>query len=301
MKKFLYKFLLFLLPLIALFVFIEFSLRNIDSIYELKRNGIITQSDSIEILIMGNSHANDGINPTCFRLNAYSLANATQSLLYDKELLLKYLPKLKNLKYVIFSIDYPSLYWGFIEERDFFYYNYFGINIRNKSYLKENLSFFFYVYSPLTSIKLLYSNTFINKKNKMINGWTGYDFTNYNTLTREYAVKRVENFNNDIKNSKEHNYICKEFESLIIYLLDRNITPILITPPCHKYLTECLDSNIQKINSDYIQYLTQKYNLKYLNSEADTAFKSNHFVNVDHLNKIGAEKYTKMLDRLLFE
>ena len=87
-----------------------------------------------------------------------NLAFGSQTILYDKQLILKYIGILKNLKYVIISLDYPSLYWGFSKDRDFFYYHYYGINIRNKSYFKENFSYFFYVYSPKTSVEILMNN-----------------------------------------------------------------------------------------------------------------------------------------------
>ncbi|MBK6700264.1 MAG: hypothetical protein IPG55_10285 [Saprospiraceae bacterium] len=294
MKRFIFKIFLFIMPLILLYIFVEYKLRNIESIYELKRNGLIAQSDSIEILIVGNSHACDGINPLYFKQSAYNLAFGSQTILYDKQLILKYIGILKNLKYVIISLDYPSLYWGFSKDRDFFYYHYYGINIRNKSYFKENFSYFFYVYSPKTSVEILMNNN----KLKLVDGWTGYDSTNYSLLTEKLGKKRVESFNADIKNSrqtKEHEYICSELELLIDFLKQKEIIPILITVPCYKYYTVNLDSNILESNLQYINKLKEKYNLVYLNSLNDTSFNASDFYNNDHLNKYGAEKYSKNL------
>lgn len=298
MKHFFYTLSFFALPLLALFAFCEFSLRHIHSSYALKRDGLIAQSNRVEILIVGNSHASDGINPACFSRPAYNLAYGSQTLVYDKELIMKYAPILGNLKYVIIGIDYPSLYWGFVKERDFFYYHYYGINVKNKPYIKEKLSFFFYVYSPRTAISILMANA----KPKLVDGWEGHDGSDCAALTDELGKQRVELFNADIRTSiqsKEHAQICADLEQLIVFLKKKGVTPILVTAPCYKYLTSHFDRHILDDNLSYISQLTNKYDLVYLNSLEDPSFEASDYFNNDHLNRRGSEKYSKIIDRLI--
>lgn len=301
MKHFVYKYLLFVLPLLLIFFFLEYSLRNIKSGYTTKLDGLIAKSNDIEILIVGNSHANYGIDPAYLSLPAYNMAYVSQTILYDKQIILKYLPILKNLKYVIISIDYPTLYYGSDETRDFFYYHYYGINLRHKSYFNQNLSYFFYVFSPVPSIKLLLNKAgdlFVNG-DSFVNGWQGYDSTNYTYINEKAGKQKAEHFDDEINSSNEHRYICSEFESLIALLKQKNITPVLVSAPCYKYVTDNLDKNRMDENLLFVKKLQAQYNLAYLNSLEDTSFKIEDFYDCDHLNKFGAEKFTMKINNLI--
>ena len=301
MKRFVLKYFLFVLPLLVIFLFLELSLRNIKSGYTIKRDGLIAKSNDIEILIVGNSHANYGIDPKYLKLKAYNMAYVSQTILYDKQIILKYLPVLKNLKYVIISIDYNTLYSGFDEARDFFYYHYYGINLRDRSYFNQNLSYFFYVFSPSTSVKLLLHKTddyFVNG-DAFVNGWEGYDSTNYGFMIEKGGKQKAEHFDDQVKISKEHKYILSEIESLISFLKQKNIVPVLVSAPCYKYFTDNLDNKILEENSLFVKKLQEKYNLPYLNSLQDTSFRLEDYYDCDHLNKYGAAKYTMKIDSLI--
>jgi hypothetical protein len=301
MKRFAYKILLFLLPVLLIFFFLEYSLRNIKSGYNTKRDGLIAQSNDIEILIVGNSHANYGINPQYFNKKAYNMAYVSQTILYDEQLILKYLPVLKNLKYVIISIDYFTLYAGFDETRDFFYYHYYGINLRNRSYFNQNLSYFFYVFSPAPAVKLLLNKAgdFFVNGDTFVNGWQGLDSTEHISLTEKSGKMKAEHFDDVINSSKEHNLIYSEFESLVQILKEKNITPVIVSAPCYKYVTQYLDNKILKENLSFVKKLKEKYNLVYLNSLNDTSFKAEDFYDCDHLNKYGSAKYSIQLNNLI--
>jgi hypothetical protein len=229
------------------------------------------------------------------------MAYVSQTILYDKQLILKYLPVLKSLRYVIISIDYTTFYCGFDETRDFFYYHYYGINLRKRNYFNQNLSYFFYVFSPTPAIKLLLnkSDDFFVNGDQFVNGWQGYDSTNYSFMTEKAGKQKAEHFDDQINSSKEHNYILSEIDSLIKLLKDKNITPILISAPCYKFVTEYLDSNRLNENSLLVKTLQKKYNLVYLNSLKDTSFRIEDYYDCDHLNIYGAAKFTLQINSLI--
>ena len=293
MKAFLNRLALFILPFLLLFLFIEYRLRTIQSSYEIKRDGLVALQDSIQILAVGNSHAGNGIDPMCFKLPAYNLAFGSQSILYDKQLVLKYIPMLKKLKYVIISIDYPSLYWGY--EREFFYYRYFGFNVNKRNFWKERISFFFNVYSPQVSLKYLFNH----ENAKHTHGWAGQESTDFMHLSEAAGKDRVAQLNNDIKLSKLHDFITFELESLIVVLKQNKITPILITSPCSKYFNNNLDKKIVDANLSFIHQLQAKYNLIYFDAQHSSSFSDADFFNVDHLNKQGAIKFSKQIDSVI--
>src|ERR1700741_548291 len=93
-KKFIFKSVLFAIPLLLGFILVEFWLRSIPNSYNQKRIYLEQQLDSIEVLILGSSHSVDGINPQYIHPKAFNLGNISQSMYYDKSLTLKYLSRM---------------------------------------------------------------------------------------------------------------------------------------------------------------------------------------------------------------
>ena len=112
MKLFFKKILFFILPLSVVVIMMDLYLANMNSLYKEKANGLLEYANEIEILILGNSHATYGVDPSSFSTSTFNLANVGQSIYFDKELTLQNLKNLKNLKYVFISLDYHSLYFS---------------------------------------------------------------------------------------------------------------------------------------------------------------------------------------------
>ncbi len=110
MKQFTLKIFLFLLPILIIGIALEFLLREIPNQYTLKDNYIATSSRKIETLVLGSSHTYYGVNPEYFTKPCFNLANISQSLNFDLELLKKHENEFSNLKTVIIPISYFSLF-----------------------------------------------------------------------------------------------------------------------------------------------------------------------------------------------
>ena len=109
MLKYLKKMTRFLVFPLIIFIILEIILRIIPNDYKLKKDYIRTKGDKIENLILGSSHTYKGIKPDYFLPNSFNLAYSSQSLMFDKIILEKYINDLKNLKRVIIPISYFSL------------------------------------------------------------------------------------------------------------------------------------------------------------------------------------------------
>ncbi|MBE0675625.1 MAG: hypothetical protein IH591_13270, partial [Bacteroidales bacterium] len=110
MKKLNNKILLFLLPLIVIGGLMEILLRQIPNVYQFKREFLELNSDSIEVLFLGNSHSYFGLNPDNITCRSFNAAHVSQTLEYDLAILQKYESKWSELKYIILPISYFSLY-----------------------------------------------------------------------------------------------------------------------------------------------------------------------------------------------
>ena len=164
MKHFIWKLLMFfIIPFLFLFSLDSF-LRNQNSLHKEKYKTALKQKDSIEIIILGNSHATYGVNPTGFKKYAYNLANVNQSIYFDKRITLSLLPKLKRIKYVLISIDYHSLYFSSQGEWDKWSYMGNGIKYKNNRTTLIDISPSLFCYSLNVSVNLLKKRLFDEHK-----------------------------------------------------------------------------------------------------------------------------------------
>ncbi|PDS26647.1 hypothetical protein [Flavobacterium branchiophilum] len=302
MNIFLRKTIFFLLPILLLGVFAEIKVRNVRSILGEKSHEIEQYRFEIETLILGTSHEYEGISPQYMKTSAYNLACGDQSLLYDKALLEQYQAKLNNLKFVIIGLDYPSLYWGYRDDRAFFYYHNYGINLRNKNFWKEDMSHLLYVYSPKNAFKLITEKT--NKENVIaFKGWETAITQQPQVLTDAAGLERVqffrENYITESIKSREHFMVCKKLEEMIMFCKRKKITPILVTTPCDETFTKHLEQRIVQKDAAFISKLIKKYQLIHLNYLTDKRFQKTDYIDIDHLNQFGAKKLSVSIDSVI--
>ena len=291
MRKFLLKSIHFILPIFILLIILEFLTRNANTVIGEKKEGLITNIDSIQLLILGNSHTGDGLNPSQFNLYAYNMAMGSQSLYYDIEITKKYLSRLSHLKYVLISVDYHSLYFTHEKKRDFLYHNYYNLDYNKDIWRNSNMSTLFYGYGFKLGL-----NQILKPKYNLTKGWAGYKTTNQTQLNSVYAQKRVDYFNYIInENISNKNEIISELNLFISLLKSKNITPIIIALPCHKYFNNLLNKNILKQNEEDIHAICRKNNIEYFNY-LNEDFPDSLFYNVDHLNEKGATQISDMIN-----
>lgn len=261
-----------------------------------KQSYLSEQCDSIELLILGTSHAGAGLNPTLFKLNAFNAANGSQSLYYDIEITKKYLNRMNQLKYVLISIDYHSLYFTHEPNRDFMYDYYYGIDYKNKSSNKNILSILIQGYGLKNGISMI-----TKQPSKLLKGWDAFTGTSYSDLNRHDAKVRVDGFNKKIKNNLQNkDDIIKDLNAFIELLKSKKITPILLTLPCHLYYLEEIDPFFVESNERDIKQLQLKHDIKYLNF-LNEKLPNICFYNVNHLNKLGAKIMTTKINEYIFQ
>ena len=269
------------------------------------REQLLENADSIEILILGNSHTTAGINPHLFTLYAQSMAFGSQSLYFDRRITEKYLPILPNLKYVFISFDYFSLYSEHEESRDFFYKYYYDIDYKNRKFGKEYFLQSFFVYSPKKTLELMWQQLFppegesAVQKGKGWHGWNGHDYEQVASV--DWCRGKAAIFNKTIDSYEGGDAIFQDLESLIITLKSRGITPILITCPNYSTLRSFFRKEILDENKRKADYLVHKHGVLLLDYFEDDSFTYLDYADCDHLNLSGAEKLTTRIDSLIME
>jgi len=264
MNKFFKKLGIFFLPIIIVVFFFEYNLSQIPTSYSVKKNYLEENISKIQILVLGSSHALNGINPEYFSKNTFNIANSSQSIYYDMKIFEKYVLKFKKLKKVIIPISYFSLEYNFSGPeswKEFFYKRVYGIDpeIIKKRFDIRNYSFLM-LYGQIRAIS--YALKGFDVDLVMTMNKTGY------VPVQEGIVKKI----NDMEAITLHESIMKKSN------IDKE-----------KYL------EMQK----NIKILSSKYNVKYFNYFFDERFTDVDFVNSDHLDAYGAEKFTKILEEVL--
>lgn len=256
---------------------------------------MLAAADSIELLILGNSSAMDGIDPSQFEPYAFNFAFAAQPLYYDIRLTEKYLPELPHLKYVVISTIFASFYHE--GSRSFYYHHYFGIDYKNRSYWKENLSQAFFVHDS-EQLRHIIAHTFKNRpKFELVKGWSSFHNTDYESVESDAKARlRAEFFNNVTEKYKGGDTVFNDLDAFLAFLMEKNITPILVTMPYQENVRKYLDKNIEAKNTERLNYLSEKYGVAFLDLYADQDFVTEDFHNFDHLNEKGAAKLAAKID-----
>ena len=137
MTKLLFRLLLLLLPFALLVGAFEFKFRKArNNQYVVKKSLLESASEEVEILTLGSSHGYRGILPELLGRRAFNLAATSQSIYYDVELAIKYLPNLPRLTTVVLPVSYFSLEYqldqGAERWRCYYYYTFYSIPHRSR-------------------------------------------------------------------------------------------------------------------------------------------------------------------------
>lgn len=305
-----------MLPLLVILL-TDIWLRNQNTLYKEKYNGLIEQKDSIQLLILGNSHATYGVDPNPFFLYAYNLASPSQSIYFDKRLTLSLLDSLVNLRYVLISIDYHSLYFSSQDYRNVWSYYGNGIKYKKEKYWLAKLSPFLFGYSKSVSIAMIkkriknclkYKNTSIidhidaeydriNPMDKIRRGFIGAEGIDENCFNETWYKYRAEYTAKNYFSLNEKEEVMADLNDFIIKLKSHEIVPILFSTPTYSEYNSFLDEKILQQNQRDIQQLCELQNIVYLNYMNDKQFSKNDFNDPDHLNKQGAMKFSELLNQ----
>lgn len=295
-----------LLPLILLFTWAEYGLRNIPNDYQFKKKQLELAAPSIKILILGSSHSYYDIIPHLLRDKAFNLSYSSQPLKYDNELYQLYAPQLNSLHTVVLSISYNSFYWNLedaIEQwRAKNYVIYYG--------LKDEASFknHFEISSNKGSLNYHRLINYYLKHESVIScdslGW-GTSFTSSKqkdlSQSAKYAIERhTQKELNSTKSKVCFQQNLNALKQLIDSATKHRINVLLVTTPAfHTYSNHLNHEQFNQMTSTINHLIASKPNCAYLNMLTDNRFIKSDFYDADHLNDIGAKKFTLIIDSVI--
>ena len=303
MKKFFSKLIKFSIPLIVFAIILHFLLMNLNTSYQVIKSQLY--SKKYELIVLGNSQAHYAVNPKYFsKLKTLNLANVSQHLHYEKEILTQYLKQENhNIKFVLISVDYHSLNKVSTSEiRESLIYYSTGVKpYYNKSkiyFLSPLFSYSPYsvlglikniVYDYFKGIEIVDLEKMSKEKNliKIIDGFVGFSGSNFHDYSK---IDKI------ILNEKDFDNALIILKQTIDLLIKNNIEPILFSAPVHKQEYNLrYEYDILKRNQKIIKEIQNDFNIKYWDF-MKLELEDNKFYNQNHLNISGAKEFSKILD-----
>lgn len=301
MKKFILKVSFFIIPLIIPIILIELFITLKPNAFNIKANYIKNNKD-IEVLFLGSSHTQYGINPEIITAKSANLAYARQDYKLDSALFFNYIPQLINLKYVFLEIGYNSV------DRDNstnfrtpWYYNYHGISFSNtKRRFRYPLYFTSMTFFNNYIIQTLNPNGYKNELNDfgfVTNNFSGpFKDLGYQPLKIEETSGRRLKVNRREQSQKLFSSNKDRLLSIIDYCSEHDINVIVLRAPVFTTMVEYYVADKNQRRLDLIDSLMSRKLVEVLDYEHSEIFQVTDFKDDHHLNSTGAKKLTLLVD-----
>lgn len=296
MKQFLRNILIFSSIILLLLAAGEVVSRKLPSVYRYKAEYMRRFGDKVEVIILGNSHTYYGIQPDKLGVEAFNLANITQTPEYDLAILQEYIDSSPKLKYVIIPISYCTYRDPSFKDSDIWYFEVkYKVDMRLSVHPDLSIYNLSIVDFDAYSGKL---GNIVRRRKSNICDSLGYGL-NYSLADRETSLWESKG----IWHARQHyNPYCGR-DSVVFRLQSEMIElcrshgaePVFITTPGWKTYREHLDR--QQLDEMYRRAyeLRDRYNVKYYDFLADQRFIDADFHDVDHMSEFGAAKLTRIL------
>ena len=301
MKSFTIRILLFLLPIFAALLYIEVKLSGIENSYNKKRQLLGRQLNHIEILVTGSSQNLYGIDPGCFSVPGFNLANVSQSFYYDKRIVLKYIDSIPNLKMVIIPAGYFSfmgqLYGTKEEWRDFFYDRFWDIKYKDLPTFDLRRYSLISLYSLPLTVQYIDSAFRVNLAPRYNEyGYVACDTSGHLAAINDSSGKERVAYHNSCMNRKDQQYIIQDLQDFVDVLQSKKIKVVFVMNPVfHTYSDNCSPA-ILSMNDSLLKHICLRSHCTYYNYMMDKRFVIDDFFDNDHLGFTGAKKYSKIID-----
>ena len=306
-RKFSIRVSLFIVPLILFWIYAEIGLRYVPTSYsKLQRNFFNYRSD-IEVLILGNSESQLGVAPKYFqRYKGYNLSNVSQPIYASTELVLANLEKMENLKLVVLSVGPLSFFTtsrGHREQwREKFYYHFWGMDPEYgqpdytwsfKTGLYNFKTILSYAVQGFYKIPTPYVDAI--DSTGWERGYLEYSSDILNDETGEMIAK-IHLDNVDF----EYNHKNVEYISRLKSELDKKgVRLILIQLPKSKYYMRNVPEELIAKNNQVMDSMYRQMDIPYYSYTNDPNYTDADFRDVNHLNYMGARKFSETLSQIL--
>ena len=300
-RKFILSGVIFILPVLIIMILAEYLLTQLDFAEKIKNQYIEDNSSGIEILFLGSSQVERAINPEYIVKPSINLANSSQRLYEDFELLKRFVKELPNLKVVVIEITFDKLERdhsetaSVVHHKNFKFYNVntFGRNLK----IQDNFLFHSdpsYFSNQIESYFTGKQEIVYNKYGFDINKFHGsYPQAKFNdSLIKDDSIY-IQNIENEIAFLENR----KILENLIQFCASKNLKILVYSPPEHIRFRKLRKPHLVQKYENFIKKLKILHpKIEFYSDTYNTQFLIEDFYNANHLNPDGAKKASLLLD-----
>ena len=302
-RKYLLKSVLFAVPILFLWSWMEFKLSNIPNSYSEKSRILHENIQNIDFIALGSSQALYSVNPECFHLKGLNLANVSQSYSFDWFLLNEILNKKNKISFLFLPVSYFSFGYDLADSpeiwRIYFYYHYFQLHSPEIDHwdsrcYSEVMRYGFK--TALTSSIQSKSNDLIAQMN--VYGWIARHSSVPNTLISEESGKKRVELHHSLLNYSNRKKNIQYLENIFNLCNQHHVKVILFEPPVWKTYQKFQKAEIEESNDSLINYLKGKYSFHFIPASEFQSLELSDFYDNDHVNPSGARKISFKLSNL---
>ena len=307
MKKYILGSLGFCVFMLIVFFLYELLLFTRPNEYSFKQEYMDKHLDDIKVLILGHSQLEQGLKPSEMGDSVFNLAIEGRPTYYDAVLAQCYVPRMKNLKYVIWPLAYNFQFNGhpfslhdIIFERDgmmptyhCMYYKYMGIPCG---------SFSFLCWSEILNSKYEFGKRLYTRDMETLTGCDSLGFHS-NGVHNPAAMNQTL--------PSEVNYDAPDVQKRLAEGMDdilsiarvckaKGVHLIVLTPPAYKNYQKLLTKRgLYELKKVVDKMKEVNPSVEYHSYLFDSRFVEEDFFNSSHLAERGAVKFSKIVGRLI--
>lgn len=289
-RKFILRVSFFLSIILIAYIILGYYVYESRNTYHIKKEILDNKHNDVEILILGNSHALFGVDPSYFKKNTINLANANQSLYYDLLIADKFISQMPHLKAIAINLSFFTFNYQLDDSpenwRRNYYYYYWGMEPLNNDvqYYKEMVNL------PLRMLKrgIQTSDLIDSLGFQKATGKRNFYEDVSGLITRVDIYAEMYYKGTSEKNLHLLNEIYKMAK-------ERGIRLFFFMTPKHYLYIENFDENIitdfeeQRNSSELISKIV------FFDERSNEDFANEYFKDFDHLNVQGAKKFSILL------
>lgn len=299
MKRFIRDIVIFISPVVILIMVVEVVLYCMPNTYRLKSE-LLQQTDSTtQTIALGNSHAYYGYCASQ-AAGACNLANVSQTLRIDRLLLERAIHHKKALKHVLLFVDHSNLYDAPLSR---------GREHWRATYYKR------YMNLPMESMPArdwLEVTNVASAKNKLLNLFKGNASTcdsvgwgmayvpspaDSSLLTLSACREAAER--HSLTSLSDAKINVRDVMLMAAYCEAHHLQMWVVQPPVMPGYYEHITQAQHALLGELMKRLSNVPNVRVIDMQRDSDFSREDFHDADHLNNMGARKFTKKLQAIM--
>ena len=284
----------------------EIFMLSVPNRYSYKYNYVEQHADDIKVLLLGNCHIEDAINPRILGDSVFNTAISGREIVYDVELAKRFIPYMSNLRTVIIQFDYRSFGFGREKKNPRDYKVHGGFESTFKcmytKYMKMDVDGWLY-WSEVLNSELNYKQRIWMEPKDAIEcdslGFVLLPDSTKSEVWQYWDLPKI--YDTSIPMSQEkYDELYSNYQTIARLVAARKARLLLLTTPMLKTYQEDMVPQVEDEMKAFTARLQKEFsNVDYFDFTRDDHFLPEDFHDASHLSPSGVQKFSEIIRDLL--